>query len=85
MGLHVRCGNEDNLWNPKATGKMTSVEQIEQLVRISTELGRDVASGKEAKRIYRIGEFYQSTEETLARNGFAPNREPGQKGFLQHA
>jgi uncharacterized protein (DUF849 family) len=85
MGLHVRCGNEDNLWNPKATGKMTSVEQIEQLVRISNELGRDVASGKEARRIYRIGEFYQSTEETLARNGFAPNREPGQKGFLQHA
>ena len=42
-------------------------------------------TGKEAKRIYRIGEFYQSTEETLARNGYAPNRAPGQKGFLHHA
>jgi uncharacterized protein (DUF849 family) len=85
MGLHVRCGNEDNLWAPNGRDKITSVQQVEQLVRISRELGRDVATGKEAKRIYRIGEFYQSTEETLARNGFAPNREPGQKGFLLHA
>jgi uncharacterized protein (DUF849 family) len=85
MGLHVRCGNEDNLWNQSMTGKMTSVQQVEQLVRISREFGREIASGPEAKRIYRIGEFYQSTEETLARNGFAPNREPGQKGFLLHA
>ena len=85
MGLHVRCGNEDNLWNQKMTGKMTSVEQVEQLVRISKEFGREIATGPEAKRIYRIGEFYQSTEETLAKNGFAPNREAGQKGFLLHA
>jgi uncharacterized protein (DUF849 family) len=85
MGLHVRCGNEDNLWAPNGSDKITSVQQVEQLVRISRELGREIATGKEAKRIYRIGEFYQSTEETLAKNGFAPNRQPGQKGFLQHA
>jgi uncharacterized protein (DUF849 family) len=85
MGLHVRCGNEDNLWSQDRRNKLSSVEQIEQLVRISREFGREIATGKEAKRIYRIGEFYQSTEETLARNGFAPNREPGQKGFLLHA
>jgi uncharacterized protein (DUF849 family) len=84
MGLHVRCGNEDNLWKQDWKNKMTSVEQIEQLVRISREFGREIATGKEAKRIYRIGEFYQSTDETLARNGFAPNRQPGQKGFLLH-
>ena len=56
-------------------------------VRIDLERGlcRDVATGPEARRIYRIGEFYQSPDETLARNGFAPNRQPGQKGFLLHA
>ena len=85
MGLHVRCGNEDNLWAQDKRNKMSSVEQVEQLVRISREFGREIATGKEAKRIYRIGEFYQSTEETLAKNGFAPNRQPGQKGFLLHA
>ena len=74
MGLHVRCGIEDNLWNQRRTAKMSTVEQIEQLVRISREFGREIATGKEARRIYRIGEFYGSADETLARNGFAPNR-----------
>jgi uncharacterized protein (DUF849 family) len=85
MGLHVRCGNEDNLWKQDRSGKVTSVEQIEQLVRISRELGRNIATAQEARQIYRIGEFYQSTDETLARVGYAPNRERGRKGFLQHA
>ncbi len=74
MGLHVRCGNEDNIWKQDRSGKMTSVAQIEQLVRLSREFGRDIANGKEARSIYRIGEFYNSADETLARNGFAPNR-----------
>jgi hypothetical protein len=64
---------------------MASVRQVEQLARISRELGRDVASAREARRIYRIGEFYDSIDETLARNGFAPNRKPGQRGFLKLA
>jgi uncharacterized protein (DUF849 family) len=85
MGLHVRCGIEDNLWTQDGKKRMSSVKQIEQLVRISREFGREVANGKEAARIYRIGEFYKSADETLARNGFAPNRKAGQRGFLQHA
>ncbi len=52
MGLHPRCGNEDTLWGRKGE-KMTSVQQIEQLVRIAGELGREVATGKEARDIYR--------------------------------
>jgi hypothetical protein len=64
---------------------MGSVEQIEQLVRISREFGRDIATGKEAREIYRIGTFYKDADETLAANGFAPNRRPGQIGFPQHA
>jgi hypothetical protein len=53
---------------------MSSVRQVEQLVRISREFGREIATGAEARRIYRLGEFYPNADETLARNGFAPNR-----------
>src|SRR5574337_1716883 len=62
-GWHVRCGIEDNIWKQDRSGKMTSVEQIEQLVRLSREFGRDIADGKEARRIYRIGEFYKTADE----------------------
>lgn len=85
LGLHVRCGIEDNIWTQKRDRKMTTVEQIEQLVRISREFGRDIANGQEAREIYKIGTFYKDADETLAKNGFAPNRKPGQKGFTHHA
>jgi len=85
MGLHVRCGIEDNIWTQRRERKMGSVEQIEQLVRISQEFGREIATAKEAREIYRIGTFYQDADETLAANGFAPNRRRGQQGFKQHA
>jgi hypothetical protein len=62
---------------------MSSVQQVEQLVRISRVLGREIATGREAREIYRIGEFYKSADETLAKNGFAPNRRPGQRGFVR--
>ena len=83
MGLHVRCGIEDNLWTQDRKGRMTTVRQIEQLVRISREFGRNVADGKEARRLSRIGEFYKGVDETLAANGFAPNRRPAAKAPLQ--
>ena len=63
MGLHVRCGIEDNLWNQSRTAKMSTVEQIEQLVRISREFGREIATGKEAREILKIGVFYNTVEE----------------------
>ncbi|WP_227998890.1 3-keto-5-aminohexanoate cleavage protein [Nocardia australiensis] len=84
MGLHPRCGNEDTIWGRKGE-KMTSVKQIQQLVRIAGELGREVATGKEAHEIYRIGETYANADETLAKLGYAPNRKPGQVGFTHHA
>lgn len=77
LGMHARCGNEDTLYDAHGD-KMGSVAQIEQLVRISRELGREVANGEEARKIYKIGTQYNSTEETLARLGMAPNRERGQ-------
>ncbi len=84
MGLHTRCGNEDTIWG-RPGEKIKSVDQVKQLVRISHELGRDVATGKEARDIYRIGEQYGSVDETLAKLGYAPNRQAGQLGFTQHA
>ena len=85
MGLHVRTGIEDNLWTQDRTSKMSSVRQIEQLVRISREFGREIANGKEAKEICKIGVFYDSVEETLAKNGFAPNPIAGRQGYLRKA
>ena len=85
MGLHVRCGIEDNLWNQARSEKMGTVRQIEQLVRMSREFGREVASGREAREICKIGVFYDSIEETLAANGFAPNPRGGHQGYLRKA
>jgi hypothetical protein len=83
MGLHVRTGTEDNLWNQSRTAKIGTAAQIEQLVRISREFGRPIATAKEAREISKIGVFYDSVEETLATNGFAPNRNGGQQGYLR--
>ena len=79
MGLHVRVGIEDNLWGRKGE-RLSSVQQVEQMVRISRELHREVATGKQAKAIYRIGEHYASADETLSKLGWAPNRQPGTRG-----
>ena len=84
MGLHTRCGIEDNLWGKKGQ-KMGSVQQIEQIVRIARELGREVASAAEARAIYKLGATYRNADETLARLGWAPNRAPGQRGVPLHA
>lgn len=79
MGLHTRVGIEDNLWGRKGQ-RMTSVQQVEQQVRIARELHREVASGEQARAIYQIGTQYRSADETLARLGYAPNRRPGERG-----
>ncbi|MGH3627626.1 MAG: 3-keto-5-aminohexanoate cleavage protein, partial [Sciscionella sp.] len=83
MGLHARCGTEDTIWGRRGE-KISSVEQVRQLVRIADELGREVATGKEAREIYKLGERYADADETLAKIGFAPNRLPGQVGFTHH-
>lgn len=85
MGLHVRCGTEDNLWNQSRTKKASTVEQIEQLVRISREFGRPIATAQQAREICKIGVFYDTVEESLFANGFAPNRNGAHQGFLRKA
>ena len=80
MGLHPRCGNEDTIIGQHGQ-RFGSVDQVRQTVRVAKELGREIATGQEARAIYRIGTWYQSAEETLAAHGMAPNRKPGQKGL----
>ncbi len=81
LGTNVRVGIEDNLWRRNGE-RMTSVQQIEQMVRIARELGREIASADEARRIYKIGTWYDSVEETLSALGLPPNRQGGQLGFI---
>ena len=80
MGLHVRVGIEDNLWGRKGE-RITSVQQVEQMVRVARELYRDIATGEQVKAIYQIGTQYKSTDETLAKLGYAPNRQSGERGM----
>ncbi|MCY1399750.1 beta-keto acid cleavage enzyme [compost metagenome] len=82
MGMHPRVGIEDTIIDQHGK-RFSSVQQIQQTVRVAHELGREIASGKEAREIYRIGVEYQSIEETLLANGMSPNRKPGQKGVPQ--
>ena len=84
LGLHPRCGNEDTLWG-RLGEKLTSADAVRQLVRIAGELGREVATGKEAREIYQLDEYWGSADEALAKLGYPPNRQPGQRGFLHHA
>ena len=83
LGMHVRCGIEDTLQDDLGQ-RIPSVRQVEKLVRISRELNREIATGKEAGRIYQIGVQYGSIDETLAKNGYPPLRKPGQRGFLHY-
>ncbi|MFW2078948.1 3-keto-5-aminohexanoate cleavage protein, partial [Acinetobacter sp. ULE_I010] len=80
MGLHPRVGNEDTIIDHQGK-RFSSVEQVKQTVRIARELGREIATGKEAREIYRIGVQYDSIDETLRENGMTPNRKHGQKGI----
>ena len=80
LGMHVRCGIEDTIYDTKGN-KMGSVAQIEQLVRIANELGREIANAEEARKIYKIGVQYNSAEETLAQLGMAPNRQTCQRAI----
>jgi len=81
LGIHVRVGIEDNLWRRKGV-RMTTVEQIEQVVQMAKLLERKVATGDEAHEILKIGVWYNSVDETLANLGLPPNRKDGQLGFI---
>ena len=83
MGLHPAAATRTP-WG-KLGEKLTSADAVRQLVRIAGELGREVATGKEARDIYKLDEYWGSADEALAKLGYPPNRQPGQRGFLHHA
>jgi hypothetical protein len=81
LGQHVRLGNEDNLWGANRQ-RMTTVDQIKGAVRICKEFGRKVATAEEARKICKVGVWYNSVEETLQKNGMPPNPTEYEPGFL---
>jgi len=54
MGGHVRVGLEDNIYISKGVLAKSNAELVEKVVRISTELGRDIATPKRAKQILKL-------------------------------
>ena len=81
LGIHVRVGNEDNLWRVKGE-RFSSLQQIEQMVKLSTAFGRPIATCDQAREMMKIGVWYNSVEETLSSLGLPPNRKEGEPGFL---
>jgi uncharacterized protein (DUF849 family) len=81
LGIHVRVGNEDNLWRVKGE-RFSSVQQVEQMVNLARAYGRKVATAEEARQLMKIGTWYDSPEETLRQLGLPPNRKEGEPGFL---
>jgi uncharacterized protein (DUF849 family) len=67
LGQHVRVGNEDNLWGADRKRK---------------QFGRRVATAEEARKIMKVGVWYNSVEETLQKNGMAPNPTEFNPGVL---
>jgi len=51
MGGHVRVGLEDNIRIAKGTLAKSNAELVEKMVRIARELGREVASPDEARKM----------------------------------
>jgi hypothetical protein len=74
-------GNEDNIWRVKGE-RFPTVKQVEQMVRLSEGFGRKIATAEEARKIMKIGVWYNSIDETLTALGLPPNRKQGEPGFL---
>ncbi len=55
LGGHVRVGMEDNPFLAPGQYARSNAELVEKVVRIATELGRDIASPDEARRIMAGG------------------------------
>jgi uncharacterized protein (DUF849 family) len=83
LGVNVRVGNEDNIWDMHKK-RWSTVKQVEWAVKQSEQFGRRVATADEARKIMKVGVWYDSVEETLQHLGLPPNRAGGQKGFLTY-
>ena len=54
LGGHVRVGFEDNVYLAKGVLLKSNGEMVEKIVRLSHELGREIASPNEARAILGI-------------------------------
>ncbi|MEJ5273849.1 MAG: 3-keto-5-aminohexanoate cleavage protein [Spirochaetota bacterium] len=54
MGGHVRVGFEDNIYYSKGVLANSNAQLVERIVRIARELGREVATADEARKILGI-------------------------------
>jgi uncharacterized protein (DUF849 family) len=54
LGGHVRVGMEDNIFLQKGVLAKSNVELVEKVVRIAKELGREVASPDEVRKILNL-------------------------------
>lgn len=81
LGQHVRVGIEDNIWGADRKRK-TTVEQVQGAVRLCKEFGRKVATAEEARKIMKVGTWYNSVEETLQNLGMPPSPTDFNPGFL---
>ena len=61
-----------------------SVKQVEWAVKTAENFGRKVATADEARKIMKVGVWYDTVEETLFNLGLPPNRVGGQQGFLSY-
>ncbi|WP_055669924.1 3-keto-5-aminohexanoate cleavage protein [Desnuesiella massiliensis] len=57
MGGHVRVGYEDNVYLSKGVLAKSNSELVEKVVRLAKELGRDIATPKEARQILGLREI----------------------------
>jgi len=62
--------------------RATTIQQVKGAVRICKEFGRKVATAEEARKICKVGVWYNSVEETLQNNGMPPNPTEYKPGFL---
>jgi uncharacterized protein (DUF849 family) len=72
LGLHVRVGNEDNIWGANRE-RSTTLQQIKGAVNVCKMFGRRVATAEQARNIMKVGVWYDSAEETLKALGMPPN------------
>ena len=72
LGIHVRVGNEDNLWGANRE-RSTTLQQVKGAVSACELFGRRVATAEQARKIMKVGVWYNSVEETLQALGMPPN------------
>ena len=60
------------------------MKQVEWVVKQCEQFGRKVATGDEARKMMKLGVWYDTVKDTLFNLGLPPNRPEGYKGFLTY-